>query len=459
VYDWLIKGGTVVSGSGSRIADVGIVADRIVEVAPSLSRGDATSVVDAGGRLVLPGLIDSHNHPYYYDDLESFSYAAAHGGVTTLMSFAGRPLNSPVTDVIDMVDEFIRDGEQRSYLDFGLHVILTPADDPLDVLAPLLDRGVTSFKIFFAFHRQKRMFADDMALGLMQAIARVGGLCMVHCENGLAIELLEDQMRSAGRVSVSDYVASRPPQLEGEAVYRALSLAEVAGCDCYVVHVSTAESVDIVRQFRQRGGPARYAETCPHYLLLEDHDQIRIGGRAKISPPMRTATDRDGLWQGVLDDGIDIVASDCSGQTCVAKHHGEPNIFDVASGIPGVEQFFPLIFNEGVHRRSVPVEMLVKRVCERPAEIFDLPRKGRIAVGMDADVAIFDPAQEWTVRAADQHGNSDYSLYEGSRVRGRALWTMQRGRVVLDDGAVVGPAGGGRYIPRSVRGDASTSSN
>lgn len=446
-YDWLIAGGEVVGGDGVRAADVAVVDGRISEVGHGLDRSAARTVVDATGKLVFPGIIDAHNHPYYHDDIEAFSFSAAHGGVTTLLAFAGRPIFSPVSDVVEMVDEFIEDGQQRSYIDFGLHVILTAADDVPSVVPALHERGITSFKVFMAFGRQQRMMPDDRTLDLMQRLAELGSLCMVHCENGHAIEHLEDQLRAEGRTGPEDYVASRPAPLESEAVYRALALSEVAGCDVYIVHISAAESMKIIERYRERPGPQRYAETCPHYLVLEDHDQVRIGGQAKISPPMRTHADRDALWDFLARDVVDVVASDCSGQTCASKLHGEPDIFEVKPGIPGVEQLFPLVFDEG-HRRDLALPVLARVFCERPADIFGLSNKGRLLPGKDADIAVFDPTVRWTVRAGEQHGNSDYSLYEGRELLGRAVFTMQRGTPVLRDGEVVVDRSFGQYLPR-----------
>jgi dihydropyrimidinase len=451
VFDVLIVDGTVVSAEGTQLSNVAVTGETIVDVGPHLESSQARTTVDARGCLVFPGIIDSHNHPYYYDDIEAFSLAAAYGGVTTLLSFAGKPLNSPVDDVVEMVDAFISDGEARSYLDFGLHVILTPAD-PLERVVPaLLARGVTSFKVFMAFAKQQRMMPDDRILDLMQRVADAGGICMVHCENGPAIEFLESQMQTAGKTSMADYIASRPAPLESEAVYRALALAEVANCEVYIVHISAKESVALIDRYRYRSGSKRFAETCPHYLVLIDADQARLGGRAKISPPMRTAMDRDALWKYIAEGKVDVVASDCSGQTCQAKLHGAPDAFAIASGIPGVDQLFSIVYDEAVNARHLPPSLLAKLFCKRPAEIFCLTRKGVIAPGYDADLLVFDPDVRWTIGTEEVKGNSDYSIYEGRELLGKPKFSMQRGRTILSNGKVVAHSGDGRYLPRSGR--------
>jgi dihydroorotase-like cyclic amidohydrolase len=444
--EWLVQGGQVVSPGGLRRADVGIVDGEVAEVAEDIDPSRARNVVDATGRLVFPGIIDAHNHAYYDDDIESYSLSAAFGGITSLVSFAGRPWGTTggSQSAVDVVEDFVADGENRSYLDFGVQAILSPDDIP-GAIDGLFERGVAAYKVFMAFPGN-RMVDDGKILELMERVAALGGLCMVHCENGHATHYLEQRLRGEGRVTAADYVDSRPPQLETEAVHRALALAELAGCDCYIVHVSAAASLDVVEAFRAHGGPARYAETCPHYLVFDRHDQERLGRIAKISPPMRDAGDVEGLWAAVARGAVDVVASDCSGQTLETKARGDSNFFDAAFGLPGVEQLFPVVYDEAVNKRGLDPAILARAFCERPAEIFGLAGKGRLEPGFDGDLVVFDPEARWTVRAAEQHGNSDYSIYEGRELRGRAVFSLLRGQPLLQDGKVVVPPGTGRYL-------------
>ncbi|WP_432826208.1 dihydroorotase [Dactylosporangium sp. CA-092794] len=450
-HDLIVHGGLLVDGDGVRRADVAVTDGVVAEVAPELDPAAARSSYDAAHRYVLPGVIDAHNHPYYADDIEAFSLAAAAGGVTTLIPFAGRQWHGGGEHtLVDTVTEFVANGERGSYLDFGAHAIVSPGDDMDTAVPALFERGIASFKAFTAFPGN-RMLDDGRILALMTMLAARGGLCMVHCENGHAVELLERRLRAAGEVTAAAYGRSRPALVEAEAVYRTLSLAELTGCDAYIVHVSAAESLDVLRTFRARPGPARYAETCTHYLMLTDEDQQRIGGPAKISPPIRGERDRDALWSALRAGEIDVVASDASGQTLAGKRPEETNFFDVPFGLPGVEHMLPLVLHAGLHERDTGLPALVRAFCERPADIFGLGhRKGRLRPGLDGDLVVYDPFPAWTIGNEGLHGNSDYSVFAGRSGFGRPALTVQRGRTILREGAVLAEPGAGTFLPAQI---------
>jgi dihydropyrimidinase len=443
-----VTGGHVVRPDGLERCDVAVQDGRIAALADKLSPDSCAQTLDASGLIVLPGIIDAHNHPYYDDDIVEFATSAAHGGITTMLSFAGTHMGradaAPPT-AVQVTRDFITRAGNLVPIDFGVHTIVGPGDNPETTVGQLTQLGVRSVKMFLAFPG-KRMLDDATVLAFMQAAAARDVLCMVHCENGPATLLLEQQAIAAGRTSPHDYAQSRPDGLEAESVYRALALAEIAGCACYIVHVSSARSLDVIAEFRARGRIPIHVETCPHYLLLTATDLDRLGGLAKISPPLRGQADVDALWRAVADGTVDVIASDCSGQRAAPKRVAD--IFAAPYGIPGVEHMLPLIWHEAVTVRGLPPEIIADRMSARPAQIFGLPSKGALRVGADADLVLLDPQQDWTVRASEQHGNSDYSLYEGLEVRGRPVRTLRRGRVLLDETQLAADAGPGRYLAR-----------
>jgi dihydropyrimidinase len=448
--DVLVTGGEIVSGAGYRRADVAVTDGVITEVAPDLRGYRATVHVDATGQYVLPGLMDAHNHPYYDEDLEQFSRAAAFGGITTLLSFVtGQPAaDGGRAPVIAAAADYIQVVGRSSYLDCGGHAILS-ADDIGGAIAPLRSLGFGSFKVFLAFPGT-RMLTDDQVYTAMRAIAEAGGICMVHCENGPVTDLIERDLRARGRTGGEAYLASRPAELEAEAVYRALSLAALAGCPAYIVHVSAAESMRIIADFRHRGGPPVFAETCLHYLCLTGAEQVALGPRAKISPPCRSAADTDALWERVTGRDVDVIATDASGQILAKKEAAGADYLAAPYGIPGVEDFVRVLAARAAGRGIDPLPVLARSLAERPAEIFGIAdRKGSVEPGKDGDLAIFDPRAEWTVRAAREHGRSDYSLYEGQSGTGCVTWTCQRGQVVLADGEVRRGPGDARFLASS----------
>ncbi len=445
-YELGVVGATVMLPTGTARIDVGISEGRFAYLGDRLDATQCERVVDAAGLVALPGMMDAHNHPYYDDDIVEFATSAAYGGLTAMLSFAGTHMNRPGAPqtAIEVTEDFISRARPLVPLDFGVHTIVGPGDDPVATVRRLKELGVTSVKLFLAFPG-RRMLDDATILAFMQAIAANGMLCMVHCENGPATELLERQARERGATRPLDYAASRPIALEAEAINRALTLAEIAVCPCYIVHVTGAEPLAVIERFRQRGRIPIYVETCPHYLLLDEADLDRLGGLARISPPIRSAADVEALWQAVSDGAVDVIASDCSGQLKAPKLVDD--IFEAPYGIPGVEQMLPLMWHH-FRARGIDASLLVRSMAQRPAEVFGLETKGRIEIGLDADLVLIDPDAEWTIHAADQHGNSDYSLYEGWAVRGKPVQTFTRGRALLDHGTLVGPAEPGHYLAR-----------
>lgn len=448
-FDKVFANGVSVAAGGRRSPlSIGVVDGKIAAVEASLDQVEAGELIDCGGNLLLPGLIDAHNHPYYDEDMAAFSESAAYGGLTTLLSFAGSitsTVNPAATAAnhqkpvaaVDIAGEFIDFASDRSRLDFSAHVILSGPDiDDGNTIARVAAMGVRSFKVFMAFPGS-RMVDDGQILSAMQQIAAVGGLCMVHCENGPAIARLEQMLTASGQRSMRDYVNSRPPELEGEAVFRALTLAAIARCPVYIVHVSTALGLSFVEQFRNDGSIPVYAETCPHYLLMTADDQATLGSAAKVSPPMRQNTDVEALWDGVARGIVDVISSDASGQCANKKAVTDGNAFAAPFGIPGVTEMVAVTLDEG-RRRGIPLSRLIECFSAGPADIFGVASKGRLTLGSDADIVIYDEQQQWVVPSQPRlGGTTDYSLYEGRPITGRPIRSFTRGLpLLLADGTL-----------------------
>jgi dihydropyrimidinase len=439
-FDLLLAGGIVVTGDGIRRADVGVKGERIAAVEPGLSRESARDVVDVTGRYVFPGIIDAHVHPVYLDDVGYSSRVAAYGGTTTLLHFAYARTGD---SLLQEVEKMLEDGVARSCLDFGLHGGMFEAPRQVPEIPQVMALGVRTFKFFLTYLKQGWYTDDYQLIKGMDILAERGGMAIVHAENGGAIDYLEDKLLKGQNASASLFNASRPPALEEEAIFRAICLAEVTGCPLYIPHVTAARSLRPIRR-AQAEGQKVFAETCPQYLTLTQEIIEARGALAKIGPPIRTAADRSALWKALADGTIHTVASDHAPKK--KDVHGD--FLEQPFGSPQVETVLPLTYDGGVNQGLISVVRLVQVLCENPARIFGLyPQKGTIAVGSDADLVVFDPAREFTIRAENQHTKAEYSLYEGRKVLGWPEMSFQRGQRVLWQGEVIAEAGQGRFLP------------
>jgi len=439
-YDLLLAGGTVVTGSGMRRADVGVRGKTIAAVEPALSREDAREVVDATGKYIFPGIIDVHVHPVYLDDVEASSRVAAYGGTTTLLHFAYARTGD---SLLQKVEEMLNDAAARSRLDFGLHGGMFEAPRQVPEIPRVMDLGVRTFKFFLTYLKQGWYTDDYQLIKAMDILADRGGMAIVHCENGGAIDYLEDKYLKGPNASAKYFNASRPAALEEEGVFRTIRLAEVVGCKVYIPHVTAARVLRPIRQAQEEGLPV-YAETCPQYLNLTQDIIEQRGALAKIGPPIRSAQDNRALWGGLRDGTLSVVASDHAPK---AKDVNGDFLMQ-GFGSPQIETLLPVTYDGGVNRGHISVVRLVQVLCENPARIFGLyPRKGTIGVGSDADLVVFDPAREFTIQAGNQHSNVGYTLYEGRAVLGWPEMSFQRGKRVLWQNEIVAQPGQGRFLP------------
>jgi len=439
-FDTVVANGLVVTPESVEGADIGIKSGRIAAIARDLD-ADGARTIDATGCFVLPGAIDPHYHPQYGDNLAAGSVAAAYGGFTTLVPFIyayqGMSLGGAV-------DDFMAGDGARSVLDFGGHVAVLDPVETVGQIPDVFERGITSFKLFMAYRRRGMMAEDDLLLEAMTSIGGLGGVTMVHAENGLGVDYLEQKFQREGTVSIEWFERSRPKRFEYEAVYRAIQLAEQAESPLYLVHQTTGEAVDIIGRARESGQPV-VGETCPQYLTHTKDILVAQGPLAICTPPYRDEWDVAQLWRGVSGGMISTVGSDHSPHPRDTKL--QDNVFKTPVGTPQVETMLRVMFHRGVVEGRLTVQRLAAVMSENPARIFGLyPRKGVLRVGSDADLVVIDPHREWTVSVDDLHSSVDYNTYEGMRLIGQPIHTMQRGEDVLVDGELKRNPGDGEFV-------------
>jgi allantoinase len=445
--DVLIRGGRLVLPDRVVAADVGIVDGTIAAIERELA-DKAHEVIDASGLTIFPGIVDSHVHfnepgRTDWEGAESGSAALAAGGGTC---FCDMPLNcSPPT--LDAESFLLKRKalEASSHVDFGLWGGLCPHN--LDRLEELAECGAIAFKAFMCTSGIDDFpKVDDEALGRgMEIAARLGVPVGVHAEDENTTRDLARAALSAGRTTVRDYLDSRPIRAEVAAIERAIALAEQTRCSLHVVHVSSGAGVRAVVEARSRGVNVT-CETCPHYLVLTDADVERIGAAAKCAPPIRAAAERESLWQALAGREIDFVASDHSPAPPSMKE--SPDFFAVWGGIAGCQTTLGLLLQQGHFSRDVSLEQISGWTSMLPAKRFRLEKKGRIEVGMDADLALVDLSQTTVLARDDLHDRHRFSPYAGERLAGAVRQTIVRGRTVFVNGKIVNSSRGRFVRPR-----------
>ncbi|HEY3345209.1 MAG TPA: dihydropyrimidinase [Anaerolineaceae bacterium] len=454
MHDLVIQDGMLVTSADSFPADLGIAGGKIAEIGLHL---EGREQISASGMLVIPGGVDPHVHlemptpaTVTSETWETGSRAAIFGGTTTVVdfvepSFPGEPL-------LDSFRERLAQAKGRSALDFSFHMTLCAADDStLQQIPAVIAAGMPSFKVYMTylgFH-----LADAELLDVFQAVARAGGVVLVHAESDAIIQHAARALQSAGRLSPRDFPESRPAAAEKEAVERVLSLAGYSHTPLYVVHVSTAAGAAAIARARQTGQPV-WGETCPQYLFLDDTRITDPGQGSEASkyiccPPLRSPADNQALWQVLLTQGLQTVGTDhCAFNFHGQKDAGTGSFPEIPSGMPGIELRLALMYTYGVVPGRISLSRWVELCCTAPARIFRLaPRKGDLVIGADADVVLFDPVAHTRITRSGLHENVDYTPYEGMSLSGMVRTTLLRGQVLVRDGAWVGELHGGEYIP------------
>ncbi|MNB70522.1 Allantoinase [compost metagenome] len=448
-YDMIIKNGLVVLPDEAVKLDIGIVSGTIASLAPNLAPGPDTAVIDAEGQLVFPGMIDAHvhfNEPSFghWEGFDTGSASLAAGGCTT---YVDMPLNgNPPTVNLRALSLKAGLAAGHSAVDYAFWGGLVPGN--VGDLEKLWNAGVAGFKAFISNpggegEGRFREVDDETLYQGMKKIAELGGILALHAESDEMTAVLGAEAVRSGRTGARDFAASRPPQAELEAVARALLYGERTGCRLHFVHISTSAALELIHQAKLRGQDVT-AETCPHYLILTEDDMEEMGPLAKCAPPLRSAAEQERLWKAIEYGLVDFIASDHSPCPPDLKLAPGLSFFEAWGGISGAQSSLELMVHEGVNNRKLPVTLIARLLSEGPAKRFGLSgRKGTIAVGMDADFAIVNPALPYTLAAEHLEYRHKHSPYTGMELSCRVTATILRGRPVytLEDGVLSAHSG------------------
>jgi dihydropyrimidinase len=452
----VIKGGTVLTHDLTYPADVLIEAGRIAAIGPDL-KGD--SVLDATGCYVMPGGIDPHTHlempfmgTYSADDFESGTRAALSGGTTMVIDFV---LPVPGQSLLDGLQMW-HNKSGRATCDYSYHMAVTWwAEQVFDEMPLIVRRGITTFKHFMAY-KGALMVNDDELFASFSRLAELGGVAMVHAENGDVVAELQRKLLEEGNTGPEAHAYSRPPQVEGEATNRAIMIADTTGVPLYVVHVSCEDAHEAIRRARAAGKRV-WGEPLIQHLTLDEseyfHPDWDHAARRVMSPPFRNKAHQDSLWAGLAAGSLSVVATDHCSFTTEQKRNGRGDFTKIPNGTGGLEDRMPMLWTAGVRTGRITPNEFVAVTSANVAKIMGMyPRKGAVRVGADADLVVWDPEKSKTITAAAQQSKIDYNVFEGQRVTGLPRFTLTRGLVAVHDGEIRTQEGHGQFVAREPQG-------
>lgn len=447
MFDLVIANGKIVTSTSVLEGDIGIRDGKIAALGESL---EGKRVIDAEGKLVTPGAVDTHVHlempigQYVStDDFYSGTRAAAFGGTTSIIDFVE---SRPDQSFSDALSERRALAEARAVVDYGFHMTIGPTDiSKLDQVPSVLEEGCGSFKLYMAYGLRLK---DDELYKALKAVGAAGGLPVIHAENWDIICAMIEENLAKGNRSPHWHPRSRPEAFEAEAAGRVIKIADAAGARAHIFHVSCPEVVEEVASAKSRG-LAVTAETCPQYLLLTQdlYDRDGVAGALPVcSPPLRSDRSRRELWQALGSGLFDTISTDhCP--FCESEKGADLSAFNkIPGGVPGMEIRFSAIYSEGVGKELLTPSQWVELCCTTPARLFGMADKGEIAIGRDADIVVFDPEAEWTVTAGALQEIAGWTPYEGMTLKGRPSVTLSRGEVIMENGEFFGEKGRGRFI-------------
>ncbi|KIX19180.1 dihydropyrimidinase [Paracoccus sp. 228] len=452
----VIRGGTIVTADLSYQADVLIEGGRIAAIGQGLV-GD--TVLDAGGCLIMPGGIDPHTHlempfmgTYSADDFESGTRAALAGGTTMVVDFALPSPGQGLLDALQMWDN--KSG--RAHCDYSYHMAVTWwGQQVFDEMQAVVDRGITSFKHFMAY-KGALMVNDDELFASFRRVGDLGGVAMVHAENGDVVAELSARLLAEGNTGPEAHAYSRPPQVEGEATNRAIMVADMAGVPLYVVHVSCEDSHEAIRRARAQGKRV-WGEPLIQHLTLDESEYFNAdwdhAARRVMSPPFRNKQHQDSLWAGLQSGSLSVVATDHCAFTTDQKRTGIGDFTKIPNGTGGLEDRMPMLWTHGVGTGRLTPNEFVAVTSTNIAKILGMyPKKGAVLVGSDADLVVWDPEATKTITAGAQQSAIDYNVFEGQTAKGLPRFTLTRGVVAVTEGKVDSREGHGEFVAREPRG-------
>ena len=450
----LFKGGTVVSGTGTKRADLLVEDEKIVETGKNL-KTDADRVVDVTGCLLFPGFIDAHTHfdldvcnTTTADDFYTGSRAALRGGTTTVIDFACPNKGESLHYGLDL---WHKKADGRTFCDYGFHMTIDDWNESIRAELPdMFAKGVSSFKMYMTYPAM--MVGDRDMYWALKELKSLGGICGVHCENAGVIDGMIAERKNAGQFSPACHPLTRPPYLEAEAVSRLLRIAQAAEAPVVIVHLTNQEALKEVQHARDRGQKV-YVETCPQYLLLDDsvyfNEDYSQAARYVCAPPIRDRGQQTLLWKALRRSDIQTISTDHCSFTLEQKEMGREDFTKIPGGLPGVETRGELIYSYGVAAKRITAQRMCLALSENPAKLYGLfPRKGHLRPGADADIVVYDPGASHVIQADDCVANVDYNPYEGFVTAGGIRQVWLRGSLAVENGKVLDETPQGRYMAR-----------
>jgi dihydropyrimidinase len=451
----LIKGGTVVTATESFPADVAVDGGKIVAIGRDLAV-NAEKVVDATGKLVLPGALDAHTHmamPFggtvSPDSYLAGTRAAVCGGVTTIFDYPVQHKGETILGLIGSKKEVL---EKEACCDYAFHCCITDLNggEILDEIEQAVEEGITSFKCFLVYKKEGMMVDDGMLARLLLRAKELGAMINVHAENPDLIDLRTEQYLKEGKTSAWYHYMSRPEFVEAEADKRVVHWASHLDTPVYIVHMADKEGLEACIKAKSEGHDI-LVETCPQYLEFTCDVYKREDGRNFVcSPPMKGQESQDALWTAIKSGMIDTVATDHCPFQSYEKDWGKDDFTKIPNGCAGVENLYPYML-DAANSGKITFERAVELCSTNVAKIFGCDNKGAIAVGKDADIVIYDKDKDFTISVSNMHSDYDHTIWEGKKLHGYPVQTYLRGKLVYDNGDFVGTPGMGDYVKRSHR--------